>query len=392
MRTARASRWFVAAGALFLVALQLAIAAGAPRRTVVTLGLYGFVLHVAFGKAYALVPSYFQRSLAWPTAPAVQWPLSVAGTAALALTPLGPRWLGSAGTALWAGGVAVFLGTLGWTIRDNPTGAATGTGDANAHRRTVDRRANAVVPVALGYLALTAVAALAGAFEVRPFGAGPLAVQQRSHLLAAGTAALLVFGVGFRLFPRFLVAEPPRRLVAVVLLTGALGPALLAFGLFSPTVLLVGGVVEGVAVVGFAASYLVLFARSDRRRVGFYAVALAVVAGVLGVGLGLTMAVTAREPALVGAHYRLMLVGFLGLTVVGAAYQFYPPAVGTWPLASDRTAFGSIALLGGGLGLQVLGALLGHELVSTVGTLLGVSGAVLFAYLLFAAFDRRRGR
>ncbi|MBV0900548.1 hypothetical protein [Haloarcula salina] len=387
MGIARASRWFVAAGALFFLGVQLAIAAGAPRRTVVTLGLYGFVLHVAFGKAYALVPSYFERSLAWPTAPAIQWPLSVAGTAALALAPAGPAWLDPAGTALWAGSVAIFLGTLGWTIRDNPTGAATGTGDANAHRRPVDRRANAVVPVALGYLSLAVVAALAGAF-----GSGWLADQQRSHLLAAGTAALLVFGVGFRLFPRFLVAEPPRRLVAVVLLTGAVGPALLAFGLFSPTVLLVGGVVEAVAVLGFAVSYLVLFARSDRRRVGFYAVALGAVAGVAGVGLGLAMAVTAREPALVRAHYRLMLVGFLGLTVVGAAYQFYPPAVGTWPLASDRTALGSIALLGGGLGLQVVGALLGHDLVSAVGAILGVSGAALFAYLLFAAFDRRRGR
>ncbi|WP_424002908.1 hypothetical protein ACOZ4I_03055 [Haloarcula salina] len=392
MSTARASRWFVAAGALFFLALQLAMAAGASRRTVVTLGLYGFVLHVVFGKAYALVPSYFERSLAWPSAPAVQWPLSVAGTAALALAPVGPAWLDPAGTALWAGGVAVFLGTLGWTIRYNPTGAATGTGDANAHRRPVDRRANAVVPLALGYLALGTVAALAGAFEVQPLGAGPLAVQQRSHLLAAGTAALLVFGVGFRLFPRFLVAEPPRRLVGVVLLTGAVGPALLGFGLFAPAVLLVGGVVEAVAVVGFAVSYLVLFVRSDRRRVGFYAVALAAVAGVCGVGLGLAMAVTARDPALVRAHYRLMLVGFLGLTVVGAAYQFYPPAVGTWPFASDRTAVASIALLGGGLGLQVLGALLGLGIASTAGAMLGVTGAALFVYLLFAAFDRRRGR
>ncbi|GCF12994.1 hypothetical protein Harman_09290 [Haloarcula mannanilytica] len=387
MRPERASRWFVTASALFFVGFHVAIAVAATRRVVVTLGLYGFVLHVLFGKAYALVPSYFDRTLAWESGPAVQFPLSAVGTAALALAPLGPPWLRPVGTALWAGGVAVFLGTLGWTIRDNLTGAATGTGGPNAHREPVDRVANVAVPIALGYLALAAGGALAttaGFWSIRP--------QQLSHLLAAGTAAQFVFGVGFRLFPRFLVAEPPRAVVTVVVAAGAVGPALLGFWLFDRRLLLVGGIVEAIAVVGFALSYLVLFRRSKRRRVGFYAVLVAAVAGVVGIGLGLTIALTGRSPALISAHYRAMLAGFLGLTVVGAAFQFYPPAVGVWPRANDRTALVSIGLLGGGLGMQILGLVGRVDWVITVGTAAGVLGAVVYTYLLLAAFARQRNR
>jgi len=384
MRAERASRWFVTASALFFVGFHVAIAVGAPRRAVVTLGLYGFVLHVLFGKAYALVPSYFDRDLAWESGPAVQFPLSVLGTTGLALAPLGPPWLRSVGTALWIGGVAVFLGTLGWTIRDNVTGAATGTGGPNAHRKPVDRIANVAVPIALGYLALAAGGALATAA-----GFGSVLPQQLSHLLAAGTAAVFVFGVGFRLFPRFLVAEAPRSVVTVVVAAGAVGPALLGFGLFDRRLLLVGGVVEAIAVVGFVLSYIGLFLRSERRRVGFYAVLVAVVAGVVGIGLGLTIAVTGRSPALVSAHYRVMLAGFLGLTVVGAAFQFYPPAVGVWPYADDRTALVSIGLLGGGLGMQILGLVGRFGWLISVGTAAGVCGALLYVYLLLAAFARR---
>ncbi|KAA9398785.1 hypothetical protein Har1130_11280 [Haloarcula sp. CBA1130] len=385
MRPERASRWFVTVSALFFVGFHVAMAVAAPRRVVVALGLYGFVLHVLFGKAYALVPAYFDRDLAWELGPATQFPLSVLGTTGLALAPLGPLWLRSLGTTLWAGGIAVFLGTLGWTIRDNITGAATGTGGPNVHRKPVDRTANVAVPIALGYLALAAGGALA-----TTAGFGSVLPQQLSHLLAAGTAVLFVFGAGFRLFPRFLVAAVPRPVVALVIAAGAVGPALLGFGLFNRTLLLVGGVVEAIAVVGFALSYLVLFLRSERRRVGFYAVVVAAAAGVVGVGLGLALAILGREPALVTAHYRTMLAGFLGLTVVGAAFQFYPPAVGVWPSADDRTALVSIGLLGSGLGIQLLGLVSRFGWMRSVGTAAGVLGALLYTYLLLAAFARRR--
>ena len=83
--------------------------------------------------------------------------------------------------------VAVFLLAIGWTVRDNLTGAETGTGDANADRRPVDRAANAFVPVVAAYLAVGSYGLLA-VHAGLPFpldGYRPRA----SHLLAAGTAA-----------------------------------------------------------------------------------------------------------------------------------------------------------------------------------------------------------
>lgn len=378
------SRGFVAASTLFFLAVHIAILTGASRRTVVTLGLYGFVFHALFGKAYALIPSYFDRSLAVSRAPLAHLPLAVGGVLAMAGGTVGPSWLGSAGSVLWAAGALVFLATLGWTIRDNLTGAETGTGGANEHRKPVDRLANAVVPLVLGYLLLAVVALLVAAVAE-----SPVATQQLSHVLAAGTATLLIFGVGLRLLPRFLVATPPRPLVPVVLSAGAIAPLLLGFGLFDRTLVLAGGALEAVAILGFALTYLVLFVRSDRRRVGFYSVLVAVVAGSVGAGLALAAVLAGRDPTLVTAHYRTMLLGFLGLTIVGAAYQFYPPAVGQWPFASDRTALLSIGLLTVGLGIDLVA--LGSSLptVGTVGQFAGVCGAGLYVYLLGAAFSRQ---
>jgi hypothetical protein len=388
--SATVSRWarrYVLVGAFALVAWQVAAMAGVGRRTEVLLALFGFVLHTVFGKAYALVPSYFERELAAPRAPAVQFPLVVAGTLGLALAALGvgPSWVESAGAVLWAGGVAVFVGTLAWTIRDNLAGAETGTGDHNAHRRLVDRLANGFVPVALTYLVVGAYATVAATTPLPTlFDGYP---PRATHLLAAGTGALLVFALGFRLLPRFLVATPPTALVPVVLLSGATGPALLAVGVAGGP-LLVGAAVETVAVAGFAAAYLVTFRRSSRRRIGLYGVGLGVVGGVVGAAAGASMAVGVPDASLTLAHLRSNLLGFLGLTIVGMAYQFYPPAVGTLPWSSDRAAALSLVALAGGLAVQVVG-LLGASRVVPVGEVVAAAGAVLYVSLLVGTFRSR---
>ncbi|MFB6142230.1 MAG: hypothetical protein ABEJ30_02675 [Halorientalis sp.] len=390
--SATVSRWsrgFVAAGALWFVAWQVAALAGAPRSTGVLLGVYGFVLHVAFGKAYALVPSYFDRDLAAPRAPALHLPLAVGGVAGLVAEDLGlaAGWSGPAGGALWAGGVAVFVGTLGWTVRDNLSGRETGTGEHNAARRPVDRVANAAVPVAVAYLAAGASETLAVAVGGPTLlGAyGPV----RSHLFAAGFAALLLFAVGFRLLPRFLVAAPPAPLAWVVLGAGALGPLFLALGLPGGRLLLVGAALEGTAVLGFAAAYGWLFAASDRDRVGFYPVLAGVVAGVLGVALGVHLALAGVTTALATAHYRLMALGFLSLAVVGVTVQFYPPSVGRFPGAGDRAAWLVVGALVAGLGLEVVGLLAGTPVLAVAGRTLVLAGAVGYAYLLLGLFVQR---
>ncbi|MEF8841773.1 MAG: hypothetical protein V5A62_09140 [Haloarculaceae archaeon] len=384
-----ARRFLLVSAAAFVLALAADLT-GVPRRTLVVLALYGFVLHALFGKAYSLVPSYFDRRLAVPRAPALHLPLSLVGVAGLALAPLRevPALVGTAGAVGWALGVAVFLAALGWTLRDNLSGTETGTGGANAGRRPVDRFANAFVPVVLAYLAF-------GSYETLALGTGLPAVlgpypPRASHLLGAGTAALLVFAVGFRLLPRFLVAHPPRALVVAVLPSGAVAPLLLAVSLAERgTLFRAGAALEAVAVVGFALVFLVLFARSDRRRVGFYGVFAGVLAGTLAVVAGLALAAGPLDGALVAAHLRLNLLGFLGLTVVGVSYQFYPPAVGTFPGAGDRTALVAIGALAGGLAVGTAGRLGGLPAVVAAGTAVSLVGSAVHLYLLAGLFRER---
>ncbi|MFC6723056.1 hypothetical protein ACFQE1_01350 [Halobium palmae] len=392
MTAATVSRWarrYVLISVLFLVTWQIAVVSGIPRHTEVVLGVFGFILHMIFGKAYSLVPTYFDRTLAFPRAPAVQFPFVVVGTGGLvgASLRIGPPWLGAVGALLWSLGVGVFLVALLWTVRSNLTGRQTATGETNVERRPVDRLANGFVPIAFLYLT-------AGTYETLAIHTGlpPLFdgySPRVTHLLAAGTAGVMLFALGFRLLPRFLVAAPPRPLVAVVLVTGALGPVVLATHMGSGSWFQLGALVEAMAVTGFAIGVGTLFVRSNRRRVGFYGVLAGAISGVIGVGIGLSFAFGHQSPALVIAHLRLNLLGFLGFSIIGITYQFYPPAVGSLPGASDRTAFVSLASLTSGLFIQVIGLSTHHSLVTMIGQVATLGGTLLYAFLIGAVFTTR---
>ena len=383
-------RGFIVASVLFLVAWQVAVVAAAPRRTILALALYGFVFHMVFGKAYALVPSYFDRSLCFPRVPTVHLPLATIGVLCLASAPLLSRpALHVLGALLWTVGVVLFLTTIGWTIRDNLRGRETGTGATKTDLVPVDRLANAFVPVALAYLAAGSYELLATATSLPTLLDGHPA--QSTHLLAAGTAAILVFALGMRLMPRFLVVTPWRPLVALVLGTGAVGPLLIASGVGGhPLRLQAGAVVQTVALVGFAGAFGHLFVRSDRRRIGSYGVLAGAVFGVGGVLMGLHFAIGAIQGSLVDAHLRLNLLGFLGLTIMGVAYHFYPPAAGAFRGAGNRTALASIALVTAGLVLEVGGLLLAFDELIFAGRLGALVGVTLYAYLLLGLFWQRR--
>lgn len=354
---ATVSRWarlFVAAGACWFVVATATQFLGAGRRVTVTLLLFGFVFHTIFGKAYSLVPSYFDSSLAFPRAPTLQFPFTVAGVATLALgwSRFGTETdLIAVGAVSWTLGVAVFATTLAWTVRGNITGAATGTGDSATQRRQTDRLANATVSVAVLYLFVGSYLTLATVTPLPSLLDGY--VPRVSHLLAAGSATLFVFSLGFRLYPRFLTVESPSRAAPLVLISGAIGPLLLAVGLPTGSVLLAGAVVETTAVGAFAVTYNRLLRQSNRIRAGLYGVSLGTVFGTVGVILGGWMALDSSV-ILVETHYRTMLVGFLGTIIVGTTYQFYPPAVGTFRGATDRTARVVLTCLGVGIALGVV--------------------------------------
>ena len=286
--SATVSRWargFVAASVGWLVCWQAAVLLGASRRVAVPLALYGFVLHMVFGKAYSLVPSYFDRELRPARAPTVHLPLSVVGVAGLAAgwVPGAAPTLRHAGAASWAVGVAVFIGTLLWTLRGNLAGGETGTGGHNADRRVLDRLANAAVPVVLVYLAAGAYLTVASITGLpSPLDGSP---PRASHVLAVGAAVLLLCAVG---------------------------PALLAVGLPTGPLLQAGAALEVLAVLGFAVAYGLLFVRSDRSRLGFHGVLAGVGCGVLTVAVGAWFAFVGLRTTLVTATTGSVCLAFWG--------------------------------------------------------------------------------
>lgn len=387
----RLSRWsgrFVVAGACWLAIWQVALLAGVSHRTGVVVGLLGFVFQTVFGKAYSLLPSYFDRSLATTRHLPVQFALASAAPAALAVgIELSVPALRVAGAVSWLLAVCLFVGTLAVTIRDNPLGSETGTGDASAHREQLDRTANRFVPVVLGYLLVGSYALLAVETDLPALIDGY--PPRSSHLLGAGAGVLLVFTVGFRLLPRFFVTTIDRRVAAVVLTAGAVGPALLAVSLPAGQLFVVAACVQATAVVGYAGAVTVLFARSDRRRVGLYGVVVGAGLGVVAVGIGLLFAIDGVTAEKVAAHVRLTLLGLLGVTIVGITYQFYPPGVSDVAGVSDRTAVAVIGGLGIGTLAAATGFLTGRAALRIGATSVTAAAAVAHLFIVAAVVANR---
>ncbi|MFB6095362.1 MAG: hypothetical protein ABEJ71_02780, partial [Halodesulfurarchaeum sp.] len=258
-----------------------------------------------------------------------------------------------------------------------------------ADRARLDRWANAAMPVAVAYL-LAGSGALVSVTAGWSWPAGGRAAV--AHLLGAGGLALAILAVGCRLYPRFLVATPPRYLPRLVLGTGAVGPAALAMGVGGASRLLwIGAVLEATAITGFAALYALTFRRSDRRRIGLYGPLAGSALALAGALLELWMVLSPTGYRYLGAHRRLMLIGFLGTTIAGTAFQFYPPAVGTLPrgLASDRTAAVALGALSLGVALEALGIGRSAGPLVTLGGLLATAGGLLVAVLVWATLRER---
>ena len=369
---------------VYLVLWQIAILLDLHRPAVIGFALYGFVFHVIFGKAYALVPAYFDRHLVTPWGPRLQLPLTATGAMALSVAPLveTTRDLTQIGFILWVSGAAIFFATLVGTIGTNLHGGETGTGEVNRHRQHIDRFANAFVPIALAYFVVGSYEALAGVTVVPSV---VIAVDpQITHLFAAGMATLLVFAIGSRLLPRFFVAHVPRPLVFVMLTSGAVAPALLVVGFGNGFAFLAGAVLLWIGMTSYTISVIVLASQTDRRRVGFIGVGLGALAGFLGVGVGVFMVLVGQTVSLIAIHIRILTLGFLALTIIGVLFQFYPPSIGTLPAVSDRSALASIVMLAIGLAVEVIGLIGAAPSIMTAGRVLVVLGATGAAWILVA--------
>ncbi len=387
----RASRLYVTTGATFFVAWTLAAVLGAPARTQTVLAVMGFVLHVAFGKSMTLVPSYFESELRYPGAPFLQYPLTAGGAALLAWSSAGSgrEVFAATAAAMWLSGVLVFAASLLSSVAGGYLRRETGTAESKQELRKVDLAANLFAPFAFVYLVLGSYEVLALDTGLPPvFDGYPPAAY---HLLAAGFAAMLVFSVGFRLLPRLMKGRPSVLSVAPVLAAGALAPPLVSLGFTREPFLQIGGALLAFAVAGFAAVVLRIYLKSDSSRVGADAVAVAAVAGVTGVSIGLYMAFYGVDTALLRLHYRFNLAGFLGLTIVGVAYHLYPPAVSRLPYAGDRAARFSVASVAGGLVLEAVGGLTDVSAASKLGEAAVLAGSLVFLYLVVGVMTSRTG-
>lgn len=374
----RWTRLFTLAGVACLLLWRVGLLADLPARSAVELAVLGFVLHVVFGHAYLLVPAYFGRVHRSSHLPGVHLALATSGTLLLAgshfpATPDGTRLVGA---LLWAAGVAVFVGSLARSLRGV---ARDPFADAS---NLAERAAVLVVPVPFAYLAAGSYDLLAAQTAApRLLAASAAGV---SHLFAAGVAALLVFALGVRLLPRFLGVDPLAVPSVFVLVAGSVGPGLLAVSLWGGWLFRAAAAVEGAAVVAFFVHAVVLFARSDRRRVGLAGILAGLAAGAVAVGVSGGVAAGWLSPARIEGHVALVLGGFLTVTVAGFLVQFYPPSVADARGAGEATTRAALAALLGGALLEASGLALGSSALTSAGRALAAAGAAGLAYVLLA--------
>ena len=384
-RAGGVSRWthaFAVASALGMVGLQTTYLLDWPIRAIGLFGLLGAVLPMTFGMAYLLLPAYVGTTLATPRLPGVHLVISYAGAAVLVagqLTTL-PRPLVTAGASLWSLGVACFLAALGATIvpvlRADPSVVIR----SRDRPQRSTRAATATVPFAILYLAIGTIALLARASSIPVIPA--TSIPGVVHFYAVGFAALLIISLGARLLVGFFHVVPPRPLTWGALGGGVVAPALIAGSFWRGPLFQVGAVVLSFSVICYLGMVAIVAVRTDRRRVGLLGVLAGAFAGAGGVFVAATVAISGEDAWLLEAHVPLVLDGFLLLTIIGYAYEFFPIGTGQFTGASDRIGLATLVTLGFGVVLRAVEPLLGAPVVGDVGATLGIVGTSIYAYVL----------
>jgi hypothetical protein len=262
-----------------------------------------------------------------------------------------------------------------------------------------------LIVLAYAGLALTTVFGLAlGADRMWRFLPGPFfpTLQAHFHLALLGWIAPMIFGVGARVYPMFLLApEPggwPERIQFWGLAAGV--PAVVAGLLAWPALVLPGAL----AVAGAAAGHLVWLATMARRRrrpgldwgLRFVLTGAAFIpaAGLVGLGFAAGLLESPREAL---AYAILALGGWVSLTIAGMMlkivpflvwYRVYAPLAGRAPvptlagLSWPRGEALAYALLTGGVALLAIAVAAGDiAWIRSAGALLAL-GALAFGATL----------
>lgn len=383
------SRWtrrFTVGSAISMIMLQAVFLFDASYRVVTIVGLFGAVLPMVFGMAYLLVPSYVGRTLATNRLPGVHFTVAYVGTGLFAsheLFELDGVIL-TVGIILWGIGVALFIGSLLWSIAPAVRTPQKPVGLSGTQSRRTRQLAKMAIPVAVVYLVIGTVALLSIGLDVpMPVNASlPIVV----HFYATGFVALLIFALGIHLMAGFFEVSVPEPLAYLLLFSGGIAPGVLAIHFYHPPWFIVGAGLEFIAMLTYGSIVAVVVTRTDRRRVGIYGIGFGALAGVVSVGVAFGILVGFSKYSTFDIHVVGVLNGFLLLTIIGYAYQFFPVTNSQCWGATDRFAATTIFLLGTGTGVRLLSIGVETSWLRTMGVGLALFGIIGYAYLMIQRF------
>jgi hypothetical protein len=335
-----------------------------------------------FGMAYLLLPSYVGRTLATPSVPGFHFVFAYTGAIVIVIdSAFGvPHSLFAVGNGLWCLGVGLFVGSLAYTvlpvITTNPT-VVTRT-DGRPQRST--RLSTALIPLAIGYLVVGTFSLVAT--TVSPLAAFGGTVPTTVHYYGTGVATLLIFTLGVRLLTGFFHVTPPRYVSWPVLVGGGLGPAFLAPNLWVSPWFEIGASLLLVAMIGYGVLVGIVVVHTTRYRIGLVGIGLGAICGVGGILTATFFLIGGLDASIIPFHVTLVLDGFLLLTIIGYAYQFFPVTTGRFRGASRRTALATMLVLATGVGIDAVGTFLSIDLIRNAGIVLSLAGVGGYAYLL----------
>ncbi len=345
----------------------------------------GFIGLMIMGMAQQFIPLYSGRELWSGRGALLQVSVAVAGVALLLINPL----LEPVGLALWLLGTLLFLLWILMTLHSAKLPVRPQGKHAEFH--TMDRLGIPMTSAAVLYL----IAASAGFLLASPPSAPlvPFAAEHWFsffHLYTLGFVLLMVFGVGFHLFPRFTDAVPNLRAAKIVAAMALPGPALVALTmpfLDDPrveVVFAVAAVFEAVAAILFAVVVLDLWNRSEHRRPASAFNAAAGLWLILGVTFASLFGI-APDATLqwVPAHGWINLFGFAGLEILGVTHEVLPPFTSMGLKVSRRVTRADFVLANVGLALVAFSYAVTFTGAAVLGAVVDAAGlAILLALVI----------
>lgn len=350
----------------------------------------GFLGLMIMGMAQQFLPLYSGRELWSGRGALFQIVVSIAGVILLLADNV---VLETLGLAFWLVGTLLFLLWILMTIRSPKLPVRPQGKHPEFH--TMDALGIPMTSAAVMYL----IVASAG-FLFASSG-DPLRIQAVAdhwfsffHLYTLGFIVLMVFGVGFHLFPRFTDTVPNLKVAKTIAAMALPGPAMVALTmpfLDSPSIEIVFGVFavfEAVAAVLFAFLVLDMWNRAEHRRPASVFNAAAGLWLILGVTFASLFGIV---PALslewVPAHGWINLFGFAGFEIFGVTQEVLPPFTSMGLKVSRGVTRANFLLANLGLAAVVLSFALAIWGVPVDGAWLAVAGfsILLGMVLLYAA-------